>query len=115
MIVPIAGQYTPTTASKARNEMRRATVCDEYSGSESAAAATTKALRSSASYEIRPETSAKNDEPPMHATMNVAKMSPNGGVVSAPAEKAGVLSERESVGCGVGGCLLYTSPSPRDS
>ena len=41
--------------------MRRAAVCDEYSGSESAAAATTKALRSSASYEMRPETSAKND------------------------------------------------------
>ena len=62
-------------------------------------------MRSSASYEIRPETSAKNDEPPMHATMNVAKMSPNGGVVSAPAEKAGVLSAREAWGAASGECV----------
>ena len=36
------------------------------------------------------ETMAKREEPPMHATMNEAKMSPNGGADAAVLERAGV-------------------------
>ena len=90
--------------SKSKNAARTTGVDLEKIGTASAAAAATKTPLRMEAAAVRRERREKREEPPMHATMKVAKMKPKGGLLSDAVNEGVQLKTK-----------MYIEPSKRET